>query len=175
MKTKPIVPLAATVILLVLFVASRQFGNNLTGLSDSPTNTEDTKQVVRTKIFASSKYLDFTVQLPTTYQAEESAPIVNFRNGEIVITLVRNTTPFNTLKESLDDYDAKNKLKNFSERKELEINGYQATTRVEARGDGHIQKVYYIYVDNWLYIISTEFESGYSDLDQIARSFRYTP
>jgi len=35
------------------------------------------------------------------------------------------------------------------------------------------EKVYYIYVDNWIFTFSTSTPELYNDLDQTAQSFRY--
>jgi len=99
--------------------------------------------------------------------------------GENIISVIRNYDPIGngSLGEYLDYADSKNEIKSTSGKKELVINGYQAASRNEVRG-GINKKAYYIYVsdvDKIVYVFSTKSESLYSDLDQIAQSFRYTP
>src|SRR3989338_6411931 len=58
----------------------------------------------------------------------------------------------------------------------LIINGLNSLSRIiKFSEEGIIQKSYYIYVNNSVYILSTKSESLYLALDQIAQSFRYTP
>ena len=123
-----------------------------------------------------SDNLDFTVYIiPQRFEIKEGLSYVEFRSGEGVVDSGRNdATGFEDLNGYLTDLDEINKTKDISEIRELEINGYPTRVRDEVRGLVKF-RMYYIYVDDWVYVFSTKSESLYSDLDQIAQSFRYTP
>lgn len=124
-----------------------------------------------------SKNLKFSIQIPTDFQTEEKFTRVTLSNtnrDEIFIN--RIATDFSNLEDHLNDLNKKNKVE-VIEQKSIAINKYQALVRLIKYPGGPSQgeRVYNIFVDNWVYSISTTFESLYDDLDQIARSFRYIP
>lgn len=125
------------------------------------------------KTFKSAN-LDFSVQIPENYAVTEKWATVRFDLGESYISVGRNTHSFNSLKEFLADADEKDKLEFTKTINEFTINRLPATVRDEVRA-GVKARMYYIFTPEWVYIFSTNSESLYSDLDQIARSFRYTP
>jgi len=172
MNTKIIIPAAALIILVsgVLFVIKPQRKSERINSVDKPTQIVTPIPISG---FTTLKVMGFTVQLPRDYGVEGESPYVKFKRGENFIAVVRNGSVFDSLDEDLADYDAKNKIESTSDKKKLEINGYQAISRLELRDV--LQKAYYIYVGDYVYIFSTKSEKLYSDLDQVAQSFRYTP
>lgn len=124
----------------------------------------------------SSYSMNFSVEVPSELTVSENLQHVEFRKDKDFIGLDRiDASNFNTLDKYLEDSDIKNKLKATpSLYKKLEINGNPAVIRTEVRG-GVIVRICYIFVDGWVYGFSTSSESLYSDLDQIAQSFKYTP
>jgi hypothetical protein len=126
------------------------------------------------RLFQSAS-LDFTVSVPDFYSVEEKLTIVRFEANGGQIDVIRNATDFDTLDEYLLNSDSQKNLE-VSYVNSLSVNGYPVKNRIELNRDSKTtQKVYYIYVDNWVYIISTKFEALFSDIDQIAQSFRYVP
>jgi len=124
-----------------------------------------------------SENFDCTLLLPDKYKADESGTIIDFKNGDTYIDLARNDARgWDTVKKYLAEFDEKSQMdsEDILEAGELTINNHPATWRIENRGLV-TYKMYYIYVDGWVYVFSTSEPSLYSDLDQIARSFRYTP
>lgn len=121
-----------------------------------------------------SKNLKFTITIPTNTQIQEKNTYLDVVINGSVIDVVRNGTNADSLNIYLKDYDTKKNVQ-ISDNNNLTINGYEANSRIETNiGSGIKQKIYYIYTDNWVYAISTNSESLYNDLDQIAKSFRYT-
>jgi len=170
---RKIIILASVVIILVLasgFILKGIKKQSIGNLKPTPTVS-----ATRLKTFKSSGTMKFTVQIPNTYEPDEKLTYVDFKKGGDLVDVIRNGTNFGSLDEYLKNSDSRKNLKISSERI-LEINGYEAKDRVEFNKDNGVsQKVYYIYINNWVYIISTKSETLYSDLDQIAQSFRYTP
>ncbi len=121
-----------------------------------------------------SKSLDFTIQIPKDFNTEEGLTFVEFKKGDSSIGLGRVAHASASLSDYLSDLDEKNKTTKISEIKDLEINGYSVRVRDELRGREKV-RLYYIFTPDWVYVFSTKSEELYDDLDQIAKSFRYTP
>lgn len=158
------------VITAVMVAGLIYYKTNSTKLAppSEPSPKISTNSAEQTKIFQASS-LKFTIELPVGYQAAEKLESVKIttKTGEILIG--KNGTNFN----NLDDY-IKNSRNNITtrltNRKELKINGLDA---ISGFIDG--EKIYFIYVENTVYLISTNTSPLFNDLDQIAKSFRYTP
>ena len=122
-----------------------------------------------------SKTMNFKVELPSKYNVEEKFTTVNFKveKGEIIVS--RNGTNFKSLDEYLSDLRTKNKLEVREEKKLIIDNNDVVVLFVKITGNDNDTKEYFIYVDNWVYLINSREPSLYPDLDQIAQSFRYTP
>lgn len=168
---KVIYLLLAFVILLVLlfFVMllnkSSNYQNN---------NPEALTEIPQKKTYY-SKSMKVSVDMPISFQVEESFTTITFKKNDDSITLSRNGTQFSNLESYLNDFDSKRQLI-VPENNEIIINGYDTVLRTMNFPKQNIkQKSYYIYVDNWVYVIFTKSKSLFNDLDQIARSFRYTP
>ncbi|KKR30628.1 hypothetical protein A2715_00380 [Candidatus Woesebacteria bacterium RIFCSPHIGHO2_01_FULL_39_32] len=175
MKRKNIFLLITVFIILAIFVYWLSFQK----AQDDTSLTESSVPIGSQLKTFQSETLDFTVQLPENYVVDEDTTFADLKLGENIISVIRNYDPIGngSLGEYLDYADSKNEIKSTSGKKELVINGYQAASRNEVRG-GINKKAYYIYVsdvDKIVYVFSTKSESLYSDLDQIAQSFRYTP
>jgi len=123
-----------------------------------------------------SNSLKMSVLVPSNYQTEEQITFVNLIAEKGKINISRIATNFNDITSYLKDFDSKRKITVASESygSILDVN---YVSRVEDFGDGPIekQKVYFIYVDGWIYALSTSSESLFPALDQIAQSFRYNP
>jgi len=155
----------------VVLIYSRYFYK--TSRLNLGTNTKETKDYKFRKF--QSQLLDFTVEIPVDYESKERFTLVEFKKANLTIGVDRNdASAYGGLDAFLLDFDEKNNIRDILHRRELEINGYPAIERVEMRG-GSNSKQYYIYVDDWVYVFSTTSEELYDDLDQIVKSFRYTP
>ncbi len=121
-----------------------------------------------------SKYLNFSVELPPEFQTvdETNQITINSQSGKISVN--RNGTNFDNLDDYVSDFDTKRNLI-FSDVEKISDSPYESISRiVEFPDQGVKQKSYYIYINNWVYIFSTTSEDLYDELDQIARSFKYT-
>lgn len=131
-------------------------------------------QSSQTKIFQSSDVMKFSITVPVGYDVSEylgSATVNAGDKGKILIG--RSGTNFNNLNDYLDDLNIKNKVE-IVDKRPLLINGSEAS-RQEMINDNEKNRItYFIYINNWVYSISTSSESLFGDLDQIAKSFRYT-
>ena len=116
-----------------------------------------------------SKDLKFTVNIPSKFQIEERFTTVLLQYHDELIQITRSGTNYSSLDAHLDNLGKLNDF-TFSTKENFTINNYSAVKGV-IEGEIH----YFIYVDNWVYSISTPSESLFSALDQIAQSFRYTP
>ena len=130
--------------------------------SPSPTN-------VALKTFQ-SETMNFSIEIPQSFQTEEKFGSVTIKNGSGIILIMQNATNFDNLKEYIKN--SKNNLENrIAGREDLVINNQEATSGFLENNE----KIYLIYADNTVYIISTKSQPIYSDLDQITQSFRYIP
>lgn len=171
MKNRKI--LLAFFLIIVLAVFVYWFGLNGSNksilLNQTPTPTSS-----ELKTFISTN-LDFTLQLPQNFETEERFTLVEFKKASLTIGIDRNdASTYGSVKAFLTDFDEKNNVKEISFMDDLVINSYPSVVRNEKRG-GKVNKMYYVYVDDWVYVFSTDAEELYDDLDQIVRSFRYTP
>lgn len=128
-----------------------------------------TNSAVQTRTFKSSNVLKFSIELPAGYNAEEKLGSVTVSNNVDSIIIGQNGTNF----DNLNDYikNSKNNLeRRITNRKDININGLESVS-----GSIDKEKTYFIYVDNNVYLLATKNPLLYLDLDQIAKSFRYTP
>ena len=116
-----------------------------------------------------SKDLKFTLNVPSKFQIEERFTTVLLQYTDELIQITRSGTNDSTLDAHLDNLSKLNNF-NFLTKEELTINNYSA---VKGTIEGEVH--YFIYVDNWVYSISTSSPSLFSTLDQIAQSFKYNP
>ena len=124
-----------------------------------------------------SKDLRFSIQTPQNFQIKASNTGVDIIHADTSIEIVRNGTSFPTLSEYITDFDSKRNIKT-KEMANVNINGYESIKRYEERIVGGVvknSKVYYIWIDYAVYILSTDSEDLFPALDQIAQSFHYAP
>lgn len=121
-----------------------------------------------------SKFMKFSIDLPSNFSATDEPSRITIHGDEGQIYVNRNGTQFNDLDTYLANFDQATKTK-ISLDEKLVINYYEARERISSNPDIGIEKTYFIYVENFVYKISTTSQSLYDELDQIAQSFRYTP
>ena len=130
----------------------------------------------QTKTFQSSDVMDFSITVPNNYEIKENfgSIIIDAREmGKIQIG--RSGTNFVDLSQYLSDLHLKNNSQVVSSEKEI-INSYQTYKQSLVNEDltENNRIAYFIYVNGFVYSLSTSSESLFGDLDQIARSFQYT-
>lgn len=131
-----------------------------------PTQTSNVPESTKTY---QSKDMKISIRINSNINVEDRLGriILNNQKGQIIIN--KTGTNFENIKEYLEDLQLKNHFV-LEMKKDLEINSNSAIS-------GYLkdEKFYYIYADYRVYSLSTSSESLYDDLDQIAKSFRYTP
>ncbi len=121
------------------------------------------------KTFKSSETMDFTVELPVEYEIEErfGSATLSFSKGKIRITHIG--TNYDNLDEHIAALGELNRV-SYTKEEDLIIDRFPAQ-----KGVLENKKIYFIFAENGVYAFSTEQPELYDDLDQIVRSFRYTP
>jgi len=175
-KNNSLIILAVVIALLVGVVLSLKVNKeNKTSVpsQSKPNATIDTRE--RTKIFQ-SKLLKLNIAVPTTFNVKDEGIRLLISNPDGMIILSRNGTQFNLLDDYIKDFDIKHKTQVLNE-KMLTINAHPAFNRImKYPGSTPVgDKIYFIYVGDAVYHISTSSPVLFDDLDQIAQSFRYTP
>jgi len=131
-------------------------------------NTRDVKTY-------SSKSMKFSIDVPDRFHVSDAVDKLTLLDNNKEINIIRNGTDYENISDYIANFDARRNLI-ASETKRTFIDGNEALSRlVEFPEENSKQKSYYIYVDNWVYILSTSSESLFPALDQIAQSFRYNP
>lgn len=133
------------------------------------------KTVINNLKTYTSEEMKFSIHIPSKFQVEdlEIKLILSYYGKEI--SMIRNGTNYDNLTDYLVNFDKKRNLV-VSEVKRVLIDGKDVLVRMLEFPEEKIkQKAYYVYVDNWVYILSTSSEDLYGDLDQIVQSFRYMP
>ncbi len=177
MKKDTLIILASGVVLisviLTVFV-SKNRKSTTSSLNAPSSNHQIDNDQQNFKTYKSSSF-DFEINIPPKFTVVEKATYVNFEASEGLIDLIVNRTNLDNLADYIRFFDTKRNLGILSERN-LVIDNNESLERVELnRDNGVSQKVYYIYHQRSVYLLSTNATSLYSDLDQIAQSFRYTP
>lgn len=126
-----------------------------------------------------SDFLEITIDIPNGFTLKEQLPeVLLMKNSDVItIHLVGTNKIYKTIDEFLDDvFNTYNGPKNIT-RNKVTINGKVAEiVKVEyPQNPENNNKAYYFYINNGFYHIYTKSPDLYSDLDQIARSFRYEP
>ncbi|OGK46866.1 hypothetical protein A3A93_06440 [Candidatus Roizmanbacteria bacterium RIFCSPLOWO2_01_FULL_38_12] len=89
-------------------------------------------------------------------------------NGQS-INISRVATNYTNITDYLTDLQKYNKF-DLKNREIMNINSYEAV-----KGFIDKERIYFIYVDNYVFSFFTEAPSLYNDIDQIVRSFKYLP
>jgi|SRR3989344_1229121 len=155
------------VIIGIILVSKNQISDQPQVVNNSPSLTNPISQDLST---FQSKTLKFSVSIPGDFQTKDDIVAVKLSNKEGVILITRPGTNFDNLSDFLNDVIRTNNY-SISEKTELTIDNMPAIS-VKLN---NAKKVYLIYKENFVYNLTTESQALYSDLDQIARSFRYTP
>jgi hypothetical protein len=136
---------------------------------DPPHIRESSNGTDDTKTYTTSEILEFSIDVPYNFGVSESNGSVTVITESGKIDIVQNSTNLDDL-EGFFEYHPDDPKSRMEDARAVEINGLEAIA-------GFIQeeKIYFIYANYNVYILSTSDEVLYDDLDQIAKSFRYTP
>lgn len=138
-------------------------------------NTVNTGNYNQSKTYTSNT-LKFSIAVPESYMIKDTGISVSLYKNANAINVSRSGTNFNDVNDYLDDLSLKNKIK-FDNRETLTIGDLSAVkTIIKHPISGSPDELaYFIYKDYFMYSLGTTTPALYGDLDQIARSFRYTP
>ena len=153
-KQKVLVIVAIFAVLILIFAYFFKVGQN-------EIYTSDTMQIV------------FVV--PQGLEVSERFGSVKLEKDNSLILLDRNGTNFSNVDEYLQDLSVENGFK-LKKQEKLKIDNMDAVRgEIEHPSSPNEDNLsYFIYVNNRVYTLSTSSESLYDDLDQIAKSFKYT-
>lgn len=130
-----------------------------------PTNYENYSEDNSSSTDFESRYLDFTIELPPSFQTEDetSRITINSDKGQIIVN--REGTQFKNLADYLNDFDQLTTLNIISENKSV-TDGDESIARLFESTDvtGGKEKIYFIYKPNVVYLISTTEPELYDDL-----------
>ncbi|OGM12698.1 hypothetical protein A3A76_04255 [Candidatus Woesebacteria bacterium RIFCSPLOWO2_01_FULL_39_23] len=121
------------------------------------------------KTFKSSEIMDFTIETPRDYQVVEKYGLATLTSSKGKIIISQNATNYDNLSDFLKD-NRGTSYTNITNKRYLNINNLESVSGFIGE-----EKIYFIYVDYTVYLISSKTGALFSDLDQIAQSFRYTP
>lgn len=160
-----------SLVAVVYIITKSNRGQNVSYTTPSYAPT----QTIKEKIYR-SKTLKFSIIVPSKFQVEERFTTILLKYNDELIQINRNGTNFENIEGYLNDLSKKNKITIQDERKTA-INGLNAIigTLQYPGGPQNGEKNYYLYNNYAIYSISTPSEALFSDLDQIAQSFRYAP
>ncbi len=171
-----LIAIAGIIFAVVYFFVSQ---NNPYQLLPTPTNLPNFEPTPTPalKTFKSTN-LEFVIEMPARYKAEEEVGRIRIFDIEEKnnIYLARTATDFKSLSKYTEDLDYRNKpnilfentlIIDDSDAKFIEYD-YPESAK-------NVQREYVIYVEGWIYSIYTDSKNNVHDLDQIAKSFRYTP
>lgn len=123
-----------------------------------------------------SSELGFTIQIPSGYSVERYNSYIKLNNSVVAINISRNGTNFGDLKSYLKWFDSTRKEIVIHDEQNTLINQLSVVVREEELKNKTIkQKVYYLFTKGIVFTITSSSNVAYSDLDQIAQSFKYTP
>ncbi|MBI2442628.1 MAG: hypothetical protein HYV40_01825 [Candidatus Levybacteria bacterium] len=175
LKAKKMSAVFITIIIVIftLLIFTKFFGTRFYQNSDyinSKVSIEDESAIY------SSPTLNINFTLPSGFTPEEqiNRVILTSKNGQIVVEKIN--TNFDNLNNYLVDISKKNNLE-VVESDSLMVDGV-SVKKVQVRNprSNVVESWYLFYPTEWtIYTLSTNSESLYDDLDQIARSFRYIP
>lgn len=156
---------AAIIIGAVIYYSNSFQENAALNTANTPPPTPATTK------FQSSSVMKFSALIPQGFDKEEKFTLVTFKNNQGAILVSKSGTNFNSLNDHVEFIKEKNGFELSSE-KLMSLNGY--STIVGLIGE---EKNYFIMPDDSyaVYTVSTKSPQLYSALDQIAKSFRYTP
>lgn len=126
------------------------------------------------KIF-DSRSMNISFEIPSGSMLEDKFASVTIKKNNSEILISRNGTNFNELDSYLSDLHEKNRVMVIKS-ENLKIDGYESVKQMLSNksGEENSRMTYFVFIKPRVYILSTTSEDLYDELDQIARSFKYT-
>lgn len=125
----------------------------------------------------SSKFFKLSFSFPSSYTVSELDNDINLKNEVGEISIERIGTNNDTIEGYLFGIAELNKLQ-ITDKQKIKINGMDVIScKIKSKvSDNPESRFYFFNPAPWrIYSISTNIPELFSDLDQIARSFRYEP
>lgn len=128
----------------------------------------------RPKIYNSDS-MKISFEVPAGSNLEDKFASIEIKNDNGSIFLDRNGTNHSNINDYLSDLNKKNKTSVISDQSHR-INNYDVVQEeIVYDNEKNINMlIYFIYIDNFVYSISTSSPELFDELDQIAQSFKYT-
>lgn len=122
-----------------------------------------------------SKSMNISFEVPSESILEDKFASVAIKKNNREILISRNGTNFNELDSYLSDLHEKNRAMVIKS-ENLEIDGYESVKQVLSNksGEENSRMTYFVFIKPSVYNFSTTSEDLYDELDQIAKSFKYT-
>lgn len=148
-----------------------KYSKNLYPQQNSPTPTP-------TMNTYHSRFLKSTISIPAGFSVEERFGILSLKKdgNEMIIHRIGTNHIFSSTDEFLDETMRENPP-TVNERRHVIINKLDSVmSRIEYKTHPEFNsKAYYFHINNGFYDLYTESTALYTDLDQVAQSFRYEP
>lgn len=120
-----------------------------------------------------SKSMRMSLLVPDSFKIESKNNTITFSSQDGDIEVARIATNFDTVSEYFENLAAQNK---YTEYQTTPLRIHDADSLlVEIAVQGKPQRIYFIYVDHWIYSISTTKMAFYTIQDSMAESFSYIP
>src|SRR3989344_888421 len=126
-----------------------------------------------------SNILDITINIPNDFSAKEiygNREILLEKDSDVIkIHRIGTNKKYKNTDEFLDDIFGSDSTPKNIEKKYITIDGFDVV-KVDVKyttSPNLDDRTYYFFINNGFYTISTTSQALYSDLDQIAQSFRY--
>lgn len=164
---KLLLPLIIIVVIVGGYFGLQKFSKKQPPLSQEPSSSL-APSPANLKTFE-SKTMKIKIEVPEEFNVEEKFASVKIKTSQGEISVDRNGTNFSNLNDYIKN--SQNNLEvRITNRKELTINNL-----ISISGMLEKEEIYFIYINNFVYTLSTSSPDLYDDLDQIAQSFRYIP
>lgn len=164
--------IGVVVLLVAIVIVNKQLAKHQSSYNNYQIENSDTKITRSYK----SKILKISIETSEKFTLEEKFGTIYLKQDNNLITIDRVGTNLKTVDEYLDQLSKANKVL-IANREHVEINGLDSVKAIikHPNTSNPDNKAFFFYINYGVYDISTTSESLFSDLDQIAQSFRYTP
>jgi hypothetical protein len=122
--------------------------------------------------FRAENILNLGLYFPKHYAVLEKNGQLILQNDNNWIIIDRLATEFDSVPTHLQNLNKNSQDIEIKDEKKVYVGTREALVRTRLVNSKEI-RTYYILIDGYIYMFSTEFPSLYSDLDQIAQSFEY--
>ncbi len=121
-----------------------------------------------------SPQMKMSILIPSNMDISESPNAILLRKEKESISISRVATNADGVEEYFTILKKQNKYEKY-EAKPVTIDGKNSLLVELFRNDSTTSRVYFIYVDDWIYSIETSYPELYTDQDSLVNSFKYIP